>query len=97
MNKSELVDRLAEASGLNKKDARVAVDTLFATDPRNGVIANALESGEKVQITGFGTFELRQRKARTGRNPRTGEAIQIAASRAPVFSSGKSFKDRFNS
>lgn len=96
MNKADLVDRLAEASGLSKKDARAAVDALFATDPRNGVIANALEAGEKVQITGFGTFELRSRKARTGRNPRTGEAIQIAASRAPAFSAGKSFKERVN-
>ena len=96
MNKADLVDQLAEASGLSKKDARAAVEGLFATDPRNGVIANALERGDKVQITGFGTFELRQRKARTGRNPRTGEEISIAASRAPVFSAGKVFKDRYN-
>ena len=96
MNKADLVDQLAEASGLSKKDARAAVEMLFATDPRNGVIANALERGDKVQITGFGTFELRQRKARTGRNPRTGEEISIAASRAPVFSAGKGFKDRYN-
>ena len=96
MNKVELVDRLAEASGLSRKDARTAVEFLFATDPRNGVIASALEVGERVQITGFGTFELRQRKARTGRNPRTGETIPIAASRAPVFAAGKSFKDRYN-
>ncbi|MCB1161881.1 MAG: HU family DNA-binding protein [Candidatus Krumholzibacteriia bacterium] len=96
MNKADLVDQLAEASGLSKKDARAAVEVLFATDPRNGVIANALERGDKVQITGFGTFELRQRKARTGRNPRTGEEISIAASRAPVFSAGKGFKDRYN-
>jgi DNA-binding protein HU-beta len=96
MNKAELVDQLAEASGLSKKDARTAVEALFATDPRNGVIASALERGDKVQITGFGTFELRQRKARTGRNPRTGETINIAASRAPVFSAGKSLKDRYN-
>jgi DNA-binding protein HU-beta len=96
MNKAELIDRLAAASGLSPKDARSAVDHLFATDPRNGVIANALAGGEKVQITGFGTFELRQRKARTGRNPRTGEEIPIAASKAPVFSAGKSFKDRYN-
>ncbi|MBM4119065.1 HU family DNA-binding protein [bacterium] len=96
MNRAELADRLAEASGLSRKDARSAVDALFATDPRNGVIANALDSGEKVQITGFGTFELRSRKARTGRNPRTGEEIPIAASRQPVFAAGKSLKDRYN-
>ena len=96
MNKAELIDRLAAASGLAVKDARSAVDHLFATDPRNGVIANALAGGEKVQITGFGTFELRQRQARTGRNPRTGEEIAIAASRVPAFSAGKSFKERYN-
>ncbi len=96
MNKAELSDRLAAASGLSPKDARSAVDHLFATDPRQGVIACALDEGEKVQITGFGSFELRQRKARTGRNPRTGEAIPIAASRAPVFTAGKGLKDRYN-
>lgn len=96
MNKAELADRLAETSGLSRKDARTAVDALFATDPRNGVIANALDGGEKVQITGFGTFELRTRKARTGRNPRTGETIAIAASRQPAFAAGKGFKDRYN-
>ena len=97
MNKAELIDRLAEASGLSPKEARKAVDMLFATDPREGIIASALESGEKVQITGFGSFELRARKARTGRNPRSGETIQIPASRVPVFSAGKLFKDRFTS
>lgn len=96
MNKAELIDSLAEVSGLSKADARTAVEALFATDPRNGVIANALEAGQKVQITGFGSFELRERKARMGRNPRTGEAIQIAASRVPAFSAGKGFKDRYN-
>jgi DNA-binding protein HU-beta len=96
MNKAELIDRLATASGLSPKDARSAVEHLFATDPRQGVIAGALDGGEKVQITGFGTFELRQRKARTGRNPRTGETIPIAASRAPVFTAGKGLKDRYN-
>ncbi len=97
MNKAEMVDKVAEATGLSRKDARTAVDAIFATDPRAGVIANALETGEKVQLTGFGTFEIRERKARTGRNPRTGEAIQIAAARVPAFSAGKSLKERFNS
>ena len=97
MNKAELIDRLAEVCGLEKKEARQAVEAIFATDPRNGSIANAFESGDKVQITGFGTFELRNRKARTGRNPRTGEAIAIPASRAPAFSAGKPFKERFAS
>lgn len=95
MNKSDLINRVAEECQLNQKDARGIVEALFATDPRQGIIANALEAGEKVQITGFGTFEIRDRKARTGRNPRTGEAIQIAATRVPAFSAGKSFKDRY--
>jgi len=95
MNKGELIDRLAETAGMDAKHARMAVEALFATDPRNGVIARALESGDKVQITGFGTFEVRERKARTGRNPRTGEEISIPATRIPAFSAGKSLKDRF--
>ena len=95
MNKSDLINRVAEECRLNQKDARGIVEALFATDPRQGIIANALEAGEKVQITGFGTFEIRDRKARTGRNPRTGETIQIAATRVPAFSAGKSFKDRY--
>jgi DNA-binding protein HU-beta len=97
MNKAELIDRLAEACSMEKKEAKQVIEALFATDPRNGIIANALESGEKVQITGFGTFELRNRKARTGRNPRTGEPIDIPASRAPAFSAGKPFKERYAS
>jgi len=95
MNKAELVDQVAEACGLSRKDAYQVLDALFATDPRRGVIANALEAGEKVQITGFGTFQLRERKARSGRNPRTGETIEIPASRVPAFSAGRSLKDRF--
>ena len=95
MNKTELIERLAEQCDFSRKDAKNAVEALFATDLRNGIIATALENGEKVQITGFGAFELRHRKARVGRNPRTGEPIQIAASRVPAFSAGKSFKDRY--
>jgi DNA-binding protein HU-beta len=91
MNKSELVDALAEATGLTKADAGRAVDALFATD--GGVIAKALKKGTKVQITGFGTFESKQRKARTGRNPRTGESIKIAATKTPGFRAGKGLKD----
>ena len=95
MNKSELIERLAAECAISRKDAKAAIEALFATDPRNGIIASALEAGEKVQITGFGSFELRERKARTGRNPRTGETIQIPASRVPAFSAGRSFKDRY--
>ncbi len=96
MTKADLIAKLAEECELSQKDAKGIVEAVFGTEPRSGIIANALESGEKVQITGFGTFEIRDRKARAGRNPRTGETIQIAASRVPAFSSGKAFKDRFS-
>jgi DNA-binding protein HU-beta len=90
MNKSDLVDALAGETGMTKADAGRAVDALFAT---NGVIAGALRRRHRVQITGFGTFETKQRKARTGRNPRTGETIRIAATKTPGFRAGKGFKD----
>lgn len=95
MNKAEMIEKVASTCELSQKDARRVVDAIFATDPAEGIIASALEGGDKVQLTGFGTFEVRDRKARTGRNPRTGETIQIAATRVPVFSAGKSFKDRY--
>lgn len=91
MNKSDLVDSLADQTGMTKADASRAVDALFGTD--GGIIQSALEGGQRVQITGFGTFEARDRKARTGRNPRTGEAIQIPATRSPSFRAGKGLKD----
>ena len=90
MNKSDLVDALAGETGMTKADAGRAVDALFST---NGVIAGALRRGRRVQITGFGTFETKQRKARTGRNPRTGETIRIAATKTPGFRAGKGLKD----
>jgi DNA-binding protein HU-beta len=91
MNKSELVDALANATGMTKSDAGKAVDALFSTD--GGVIAKALRKGSRVQITGFGTFETKHRKARTGRNPRTGQTIRIAATKTPGFRAGKGLKD----
>ncbi len=91
MNKSELVDALADKTGMSKTDAGKAIDALFATD--GGVIASALKKGGRVQITGFGTFETKARKARTGRNPRTGETIKIKASKTPGFRAGKGLKD----
>jgi DNA-binding protein HU-beta len=91
MNKSDLVDALASEAGMTKADASRAVDALFAPD--GGVISGALKSGQRVQITGFGTFESKQRKARMGRNPRTGQAIQIAATKTPGFRAGKGLKD----
>ncbi len=91
MNKSDLVDALANNTGMTKADASRAVDALFAPD--GGIIAKSLRKGGRVQITGFGTFEAKQRKARTGRNPRTGETIKIAATKTPSFRAGKGLKD----
>jgi len=91
MNKSELVDALADSTGMTKADAGRAVDALFSPD--GGIIAKALKKGNCVQITGFGTFEAKSRKARTGRNPRTGQTIKIAATKTPSFRAGKGLKD----
>lgn len=87
MNKVELVASVAEKAGLAKKDAEKAVAAVLES------IVNAVASGDKVQLVGFGTFEVRERSERTGRNPRTKEAIVIPASKQPVFKAGKSFKD----
>jgi DNA-binding protein HU-beta len=91
MNKSDLVDALASDTGMTKADAARAIDSLFS--PGQGIIAKSLKTGARVQITGFGTFEARERKARTGRNPRTGETIRIAATKTPSFRAGKGLKD----
>lgn len=90
MNKSDLVQDLAAQANLSKADAQRAVDALFNV---GGIISGALKKGDKVQITGFGTFETRTRKARTGRNPRTGKEIKIDASVSPSFRAGKGLKD----
>ena len=95
MNKSDLVDALADRTGMTKADASRCIDALFDTD--DGVIATALKREERVQITGFGTFESKHRKARTGRNPRTGETIRIAATMTPSFRAGKGLKDAVKS
>ncbi len=91
MNKTELIDKLAQTTSLSKADAGRAVDALFDVD--KGIISRSLQGGAKVQITGFGTFETRRRGARMGRNPRTGERIQIPASVSPAFRAGKGLKD----
>ncbi len=91
MNKSDLVEALAEATGMTKADAARAVDAMFS--PSDGIISRALGAGKRVQITGFGTFESKQRKARMGRNPRTGATIHIPASKTPGFRGGKGLKD----
>ena len=87
MNKTELVAAVAEKSGFSKKDAERVVSATFDT------IAAQLAKGEKVQISGFGIFEVKEREARVGRNPRTKEAIEIPASKAPAFKASKVLKD----
>ena len=86
-NKAELVSNVANATGLTKKDATAAVDAVFSS------IQASLAKGEKVQLIGFGNFEVRQRAARKGRNPQTGQEIQIPASKVPAFKPGKALKD----
>lgn len=88
MTKTELIAAVAERTGTTKKDAERVVNAAFET------ITAELAKGEKVQIANFGIFETRAREARTGRNPLTGETIQIAAARTPAFKAGKALKDR---
>ncbi len=88
MNKTQLVDLVAEKGGLSKKTSKNAVEAVL-----DG-IAGSLAKGEKVQLVGFGTFEVRQRKAREGRNPATGEKIKIKALKVPAFKPGKALKDK---
>ena len=90
MNKSELVEAIAKKADLSKKDAEAALNAL--TD----AVGKALKKGDKVQLVGFGTFEVTKRGARTGRNPQTGETMKIAATKAPKFKPGKAFKDALN-
>ncbi|HBT47521.1 MAG TPA: integration host factor subunit alpha [Peptococcaceae bacterium] len=87
MNKAELVASVAEKADITKKEAERAVNALFAS------IEEALAKGDKVQLVGFGTFEVKERAARVGRNPRTGEEIAIAATKVPVFKAGKALKE----
>ena len=87
MNKTEIISAIAEKAGLTKKDAERALNATIDT------IAAALAQGDKVQIAGLGSFEVKNREARTGRNPQTGETIQIAASKLPAFKAAKALKD----
>lgn len=87
MNKTELISAIAEKSGLSKKDSEKALTATV------DVISDALVAGDKVQLVGFGVFEVKDRAARMGRNPKTKEAIKIPASRTPIFKAGKSLKD----
>ncbi len=90
MNRNELIAQVAQATGLTRKDATAAVASVFET------VSAALTNGEKVSLPGFGTFEVREHAARTARNPRTGETIEVAASKAPAFKPGKTLKDAVN-
>ena len=90
MNKADFVGRVADAAELSKADAANAVDAVI------GVITKALKGGDSVTLVGFGTFEVRERAARQGRNPKTGEAIKINASKNPAFKAGKALKDAVN-
>ena len=90
MNKTELIAAVAESAGLSKKDTERVVNAALDT------ITNALCKGEKVQISGFGTFEVKDREARVGRNPHTKEAIEIPATKVPGFKASKTLKDKLN-
>ena len=90
MNKTELVAAMAEKAGLSKKDAEAALKAFTET------VTDELKKGEKIQLVGFGTFEVSERAARTGRNPQTGAEMTIAASKAPKFKAGKALKDSIN-
>lgn len=94
MTKDEFATKLAKQNDLSKQQARDIIDSIFATDPRQGIIATELDAGRAFTITGFGTFGTRRRKARMGRNPQTGEKIQIPAMTIPTFKAGKGLKDR---
>jgi DNA-binding protein HU-beta len=90
MNKSELIDAAAASTGLSKSDVTKTLDSIL------GNISDAVQKGDRVSLSGFGTFERRERSARTGRNPQTGETLQVAASKAPAFKPAKAFRDAVN-
>ncbi len=91
VNKTELVSAVAEKANLTKKESERVINALFAS------IEEALSKGDKVQLVGFGTFEVRDREARKGRNPQTGEEIEIPATKVPAFKAGKALKDAVSS
>ena len=90
MNKTQLIQKIVENSTMNKKEAEAALNAVVAS------ISDAVAAGEKVQISGFGSFDVKERDARTGRNPKTGEAVEIAASKRIVFTAAQSLKDKIN-
>lgn len=90
MNKSELIEAIANEANLSKKDAEAAINAYTA------VVTAAMQKGDKVSLVGFGTYEVRERAARAGKNPKTGESIEIAAAKVPAFKPGKALKDAVN-
>jgi DNA-binding protein HU-beta len=90
MNKNELISAVSEATELSKKDATAAVNATL------DAISNAMAEGDKVQLIGFGTFETRERSAKTAKNPRTGETVEVPACKAPAFKAGKALKELVN-
>lgn len=90
MNKTQLIQKIAENGNMTKKDAEVALKAVI------DAISDAVASGEKVQVSGFGSFDVKTRDARMGRNPKTGEAVEIAASKRVVFSAAQVLKDKLN-
>ncbi|SFM95905.1 HU family DNA-binding protein [Dokdonella immobilis] len=90
MNKAEFVGAVSDAADMTKADAERAVEAVFK------VVKKALKSGDSISLVGFGTFSVRKRAARTGRNPRTGDTIKIKASKVPAFKAGKGLKDAIN-
>ncbi|HGJ5881349.1 MAG TPA: HU family DNA-binding protein [Arsenophonus nasoniae] len=90
MNKTELINQIAEKAGLTKKDSEKALNALIET------VTEALKAGDEVQLVGFGSFQVKQRAAREGRNPQTGKVIQIAAANVPSFKAGKTLKEAVN-
>lgn len=90
MTKKDLINAVSEISGVSKKDTAAVIDAVFIA------ITDSVANGDSVQLVGFGTFEARKRDARTGRNPHTGEAINISAATVPAFKAGKAFKDAVN-
>lgn len=90
MNKGEFIKAIADKAGFSQKDATIAYDAFIE------IVTKALKAGDKVQLAGFGTFEVKETAAKTGVNPKTGEKVEIAASKKPVLKFGKAYKDLFN-
>jgi DNA-binding protein HU-beta len=90
MNKAQLIQKIAENGNMTKKDAEAALNAVVAA------ITDAVAAGDKVQVSGFGSFDVKARDARTGRNPKTGEAVEIAASKRVVFTAAQALKDKIN-